>query len=884
MSQPNLMIRSKLIFSTIILLCLPFLFFFFLIPFISNLTLGNDYPRFPIPEQMELMFSLKTGSFPLYVPGFCGGQSSSALTLGQLYHPISHIASILPGYWEGNALEWNTMIRLVSLGVAHIGLFFFLLNLGVDSVLAFILSFITVYNLRMLDLFRYGASLESWTGHLFLCTAIGIYCIKKNKLFGGLSITTSTYWLVTSGHPQMMYYGLIGAGLFAILVPYVVKTLIAERYLTRREILYFYFFVGAFITTGILISSAYIFPFYNDFLISNSGRFNSTYEWSNAFADSFLGTINNFFFPLRSDVSNAFGGSFLYLIAVLAPFLRWFKVKLPAIIWIIWSLILFVFLCMQGDRTIIHYVVWKCMPFFSSFRIAGRISMILPILLLLMLTWCLKAKGYDFKIFNRNFHVTPSIYLILMAIVLMGIYTLFVSKIIHENSIYSALSIRSIPISIEKIIQVLGVISLFVFSCYIIFQNHRQIFSHLSICFIVLHVASLLYWGTWVEEKFPTPTYDQLIDFKKRNLSFMHLPGTGMTSKTVMNHITLSSWDTFLGKVYREWISVQNNVEAYKKIMNGIRSDLVILESSLPDKIQASIKMQSNDRVSLEYSSFNRLIFNVTAAEDSIFKLSYPYSDHWKAYLNTKETPVIRANGAYLAVLIPAGVNSIEFKYYSPAAFLGMMISCATLTISILISFLHMRGAILKLSVLTTISIPICIFMLWQHSLFNGKNIGTIYKWESPSSPLNQNIAFGRKSRASSLMVYTFAGIVYYCDFDVYSSFGRSVDGNRELNSGFLTQKQENPWWYIDFITPTEMGSVVLYGNFSEDILNTQRLLVIFTDDLQNRKHVEEINVTPNERPLVLKLNKSVLARFVIIEGQGECRLSIDEVEIYPPE
>ena len=97
---------SEFVLKGIVLL-LPFLMFFWILPFISDITVGNDYPRFSIHEQIELMFSIKTGSFPLYIPGYAGGQSASALTLGQLFHPISHLTSLLPGYWSGNALEWN---------------------------------------------------------------------------------------------------------------------------------------------------------------------------------------------------------------------------------------------------------------------------------------------------------------------------------------------------------------------------------------------------------------------------------------------------------------------------------------------------------------------------------------------------------------------------------------------------------------------------------------------------------------------------------------------------------------------------------------------------------------------------------------------------------
>ena len=141
-----------------LIVSIPFLMFYWMLPFVSKFTLGNDYAAFSIHHQLELMFSLKTGSFPLYVPGFSGGQTASALTQGQIFHPISHLSSWLPGYWTGKALEWNTFFRLISLGFAQLLLFHLLKKFKVHLLWAFVFSFITVYNLRMLDLFRYGAS------------------------------------------------------------------------------------------------------------------------------------------------------------------------------------------------------------------------------------------------------------------------------------------------------------------------------------------------------------------------------------------------------------------------------------------------------------------------------------------------------------------------------------------------------------------------------------------------------------------------------------------------------------------------------------------------------------------------------------------------------
>jgi hypothetical protein len=80
-------------------------------------------------------------------------------------------------------------------------------RLGLARAGAFLLAMVTTYNLRMLDLFRYGAALESWNGQLFLCASAGLYCVGRSSMWIRAAIVASAYWLFTSGHPQMTYYG-----------------------------------------------------------------------------------------------------------------------------------------------------------------------------------------------------------------------------------------------------------------------------------------------------------------------------------------------------------------------------------------------------------------------------------------------------------------------------------------------------------------------------------------------------------------------------------------------------------------------------------------------------------------------------------------------------
>lgn len=124
--------------SLFIIIMLPFLIFYWMVPFIANQSIGNDYQLTSIENQMELLFSIRTGSFPLFVPGFASDHSASALTLGEVFHPLPHIASILPGYWNGKALQWNTFLRLLSLGLTHLALFVFLRRLTLNVLFSFL--------------------------------------------------------------------------------------------------------------------------------------------------------------------------------------------------------------------------------------------------------------------------------------------------------------------------------------------------------------------------------------------------------------------------------------------------------------------------------------------------------------------------------------------------------------------------------------------------------------------------------------------------------------------------------------------------------------------------------------------------------------------------
>ena len=60
---------------------------------------------------------------------------------------------------------------------------------------------------------------------------------------------------------------------------------------------------------------------------------------------------------------------------------------------------------------------------------------------------------------------------------------------------------------------------------------------------------------------------------------------------------------------------------------------------------------------------------------DQLLFLSIPYSGGWKAVVNGKETPLCRANTAYMALPLKAGDNAVELYYETPYLRLGLVIS-----------------------------------------------------------------------------------------------------------------------------------------------------------------------------------------------------------------
>ena len=885
----------------VLFLILPYLVFYLIFPFISKCTLGNDYGIYPIQNQLYLMFSLQLGSFPLFIPGFFIGHSAAALTLGQMFHPLPHLAAALPLYWQGQALEWNTALRLLSLGLTHWFLFTFLSRLNLRTALAFLVSFVTVYNLRMLDTFRFGAALEAYTAHLLLIAAIGRYwLIRPRSLREPLFIIAFAYLLVVSGHPQMMYYGFLSAGLFLFVIPFFSRTVLPGKSAAPREILLFWGKTAAFMAGGVGLASAYILPLYYDFILINSTRVARDYAWANVYLDTWTGAWGNFMSPLLSGIHGAFGASSLITLVLVLPVLCLRRIRIPGIIWTLWVLFIAIFLGSLGGKTPLYSLFWKYAPLASSFRVPGRLALILPMLIMLLLSWILSVPQSA----GKEGRVPPLRVLALAAVIITICFNGIVypqltapetnSEILSTQSFFT-LGLRDPFLSKSNIHLVfllslglgLGLLGLLMFTD-LRASSSRII---LLLCLIaILQVSTVLRHGTFYRAKQPVPTFGQISRQNYLKLGYPFYPGYGLASSGVSEHLDKFFGEPFLAKIYKKIIPVPSREKAYAGMAAELTPQIAYVETADKGMNMALFRQDPEEpggRVHLDYSAFNQLKLTVLTPSPALLGLAYPYSDYWKVLINGQKAETYRINGLYLGLALPQGQSRISMRYFSPPAYWGMVLSCAALfVIGAWAAGCACNGIPRMLAFFFAAMISFGAFKAWHASLYAGHTVGTHYQWNYSPPGQKNNRAYGRP-------------VTVETPFLEYHTGMNAVDGDTYPNSGFISSYQEEPTLQLDLRHRTPVKKIVLFetGNRPEDIpnaswfglaadqlaeqLNIRPLMIDVSEDGCTWENIATVTGAKQPgQPTVLTFERAHPARYIRIKAQPG-GLGLDELEVY---
>ncbi len=136
------------------------------------------------------------------------------------------------------------------------------------------------------------------------------------------------------------------------------------------------------------------------------------------------------------------------------------------------------------------------------------------------------------------------------------------------------------------------------------------------------------------------------------------------------------------GALPRAWIvhSAQQTTadEALAALASGAVDPrtTALLEESPPPLVNSPNPTTSTARIATYSPDFISVVTQTSAG--GLLVLSEVFDPDWKAYVNGKEAPIYRANHLFRAVEIPASTSTVEFRYEVRLAFMGALVSGAT--------------------------------------------------------------------------------------------------------------------------------------------------------------------------------------------------------------
>jgi len=703
-------------------LLLPFALLSWLLPFVSRQTIGNDYSIFALLAQLDLMWSVRNGTFPLYMPGFAGGHSTAAMTLGQLYHPLSWVSSMMPAYWGGLALEWNTFFRLISLGFVHLALFFSCRRLAMGRLSAFLCTLPVVYNLRMLDSFRYGAALESYVGMLLVVAAGVLVFLDERSKGRVVLLAISLYLTVVSGHPQWAFLGLAGATLFLGTVPWLARAIhpglspVSPDRLAR-----YYKRIAVGFGAGVLLSAPYLLTFFFEFFRTNQARAGNTdYAWTLGYADSLRGELANFVLPLHADVHGAFGGSALFLVAAMLP-LAFAVRRPPAALLLPYAVGLLAFLFSVGSELPVHRYLTQHIPLFESFRTPGRIVILIPIVVFPIVAWLLHGSN------RRALGIAGAGTLGVFVVARLRMAT-----ILPQSESFSPHQILdgAVPSYYDSLIlHLLGATALFLVLAALLGRTRRYWLAASLACALGTTWLCLSV-GTWKQNKSPTYSFDNMVAAWS-NSPIAHVSlgdGVGLEMRSVAEYRNRGlKAERPLGVIVHGAVPSASDIEVWQQLRSGVTSPSAFIDGPIEPRSEKAVS--NFDTVSLVHNTSNRFRFSVVAARDGYFVLGLPLLPGFVCRIDGSFAKVVRADALYPSVFLPRGFHVVDFYFVSWPFVAGVGIAWATLLLLTYWVVGRKRRLWVTRAMLLAV-VPLAV-LLWV-ALYAGPSFNTSYFWQVP--------------------------------------------------------------------------------------------------------------------------------------------------------
>ena len=279
--------------------------------------------------------------------------------------------------------------------------------------------------------------------------------------------------------------------------------------------------------------------------------------------------------------------------AALLPLVLVLGTRIPAVLWLAWAGGLVVFLHTLGGLTPLHGLMVQALPFMSRMRVPGRLGMLLPVFLLLILAWLVQQEPRDRDGGRRR--VAPRTLLAGVACVLIGAHFMLPGPLAWDLSDYSPLVFRPVPAWAGPVSTLLGLAALVTLAVHGMRRGGRLL-EALVMLAAILETGIALRYGTWEEPRMRTDSLAKMVEQKRHGLATLVFPGERLPTVVLAEHERRGARrEPVLARVTGEYTVVRDREEAYALVAGRSSSQPLVVEMD-PSEARGTAESAADER------------------------------------------------------------------------------------------------------------------------------------------------------------------------------------------------------------------------------------------------------------------------------------------------
>ncbi len=668
----------------------------------------------------RFLYYWRSGPFPLWSPLMHGGMPMTfelALT-GGLSPVYWLVYSKFPAAYGGDSITLFLHFKLFVLGVGGVSAFIFFKKLSASSWGAFLAALTFMFNMRMLDNFRYSSPLDilCWLPLLFLALE---KTMKSPNLWYGVFYSLSLGIMLLSGHLQ---HGIFN---FLILSVYFFSRIFwISRPGSAKKTGFLIFKVFTFSLLGMAIAAPLLLPLCMDAIGQLGQRASQAKAWTDSYGMSFPTLLANFGFPLFGDVHSSFYSSMASTILLLLAFGSLMGKQIPAgenRKKFIFFGVFFIFCVLYslGSKAWVSTLVNHCIPVLKFTRGPGRIMgagvFCLSALTALLVSWIedTSSAQNNTAVFLKKSLAGIFIFLVLAWTAAAYFKNIPASGLLDPYApavIRGSVGLAQAQLQWAVLFGVLGSLGI-----YCLLGKNRLLFTAgcLLLASLILAEARVYHpQATWYEPKEKILSYDVFTSLDTFHGRLPALQPSGqkwpvdaakkeaqIDAPKALGEFLLAGGPAAaelyasIGKeplFFSDTYLVVDDLAQQLKIL-GPRADL--RTTTLIDKKDAQDlaskplpaeprRTGSDAKFEVLERTTDKIRFTADVPEDGVINYLNNYHTAFKAVLDGKPKKILRTYGAFKGILVAGGKHEITF-YYDPFSFkLGLTLfgaACAAL-------------------------------------------------------------------------------------------------------------------------------------------------------------------------------------------------------------